>query len=82
MSYHRFDDLYWEKYIGEKRLVQCDWCKKHVDLREILFAPCGNSRYYPMCQDCKDNSKVIECSFKYPTNEQLGIPIKKGDSSE
>jgi hypothetical protein len=73
MSFLRFDDPYWEKYSGEKRIVKCHWCLRHFDLREILFAPVGNSRYYPMCQECYDNSIVHELSFKYPTDEQLRI---------
>ncbi len=79
MSYRKFDDKYWDEFTGEKRMIQCEWCKKYFRLKEILFAPCGLSRYYPMCQNCYDNSEVIECSFKYPTDEQLGI---KGDKIE
>ena len=84
MSYHKFDDPYWDKYTGEKRMIQCDWCKKHFSLTEILFVPCGLSRYYPMCQNCHDNSRVIELSWKYPTDEQLGIlkRTRKSDVKE
>jgi len=61
MSFRKFDDSYWNEYTGEKRMIQCDWCKKYFRLTEILFAPCGNSRYYPMCQTCDDNSIVVDC---------------------
>lgn len=73
LSFRKFDDPYWDKYTGAKRLIKCDWCLKYFDLKEILFAPTGNSRHYPMCQKCYDNSIIHECSFKYPTDEQLGI---------
>jgi len=77
MSFLKFDDPYWKKYPNEKRMIYCEWCEKHFRLSEILFAPCGLSRYYPMCKECYDESKIIECSFKFPTDELLGI--KKGD---
>jgi len=73
MSFHKYNDFYWYRYSGEKRMIRCDWCHKYFRLIDILFVPCGLSRYYPMCQKCHDNSIVHECSWKYPTDEQLGI---------
>lgn len=69
----KFDDPYWEKYSGEKRIIKCDWCGKDIDLQNALFIPVGNSRHRAMCKECDENSVVVECSFKYPTDEQLGI---------